>query len=124
MPGEFAPEQDDPFLKEKANKKLKMGSYRIHLDSQLEALRKVKKAKDFAKAVKADDAEIPVQLWNDRIRLEGIPMERWDAALNGLRKMDHRWFMQGLVQDCVMFMTSRHGLSWGILPRKRDGVLT
>jgi hypothetical protein len=56
VPSEFAPEQDDPFLKENANKKLKMGSYGIHVDSQLEALGKVKEAKEFAKAVKADDA--------------------------------------------------------------------
>jgi hypothetical protein len=110
-PGEFAPEQDDLFLKEKANKKLKMGSYGIHIDSQLEALRKVKEAKEFAKAVKADDAEIPFHLWNDRIRLEGIPKKRWDAALNGLRKMGHCWFMRGLVQDCVMFMRSTHDMS-------------
>jgi hypothetical protein len=58
--GEFTPDWDDPFVKEKANKKLKMGSYGIHVDSQLEALRKVKEAKEFAKAVKADDAKIPV----------------------------------------------------------------
>jgi hypothetical protein len=32
-------------LKEKAINKLKMGSYGIHVDSQLEALRKVKEAK-------------------------------------------------------------------------------
>ncbi len=31
--------------------------------------------------------------------------------------------MWGLVQDCVMFMMCMHGPSWGILPRKRDGVL-
>ncbi len=57
MPGEFAPEQDDLFLKKKANKKLKMGSYGIHVDSQLEALRKVKEAKEFAKAVKLTTLE-------------------------------------------------------------------
>ncbi len=32
-------------MKEKAINKLKMGSYGIHVDSQLEALRKVKEAK-------------------------------------------------------------------------------
>ncbi len=45
-PGEFTPDQDDPFVKEKAKKKLKMGSCGIHVDSQLEALRKVKVAKE------------------------------------------------------------------------------
>jgi hypothetical protein len=67
-------------------------------------------------AVKADNAEVPVYLWNDRIRLEGTPKERRDAALNGLRKMGHHWFMRGLVQDCMSVMRCMHGQSWGILP--------
>jgi hypothetical protein len=91
-PGKFTPDQDDPFVTEKANKKLKMGSYGIHVDSQLEALRKVTEAKEFAKAVKADNTGILVYLWNDRIRLDGITKERQDATLNAFRKMGHCWF--------------------------------
>jgi hypothetical protein len=30
------------------------------MDSQIKSLRKIKEAKEFAKAVKADDAEVPV----------------------------------------------------------------
>jgi hypothetical protein len=123
-PGGFTPDQDDPFVKEKANKKLKVGLYGIHVDSQLEALRKVEEAKEFAKAMKADDTDIPVYLWNDRIRLEGITKERQDAALNGFRKMSHCWFMRGLVRDCMVYMRRMHGPSWGILPWRRDGLLT
>jgi hypothetical protein len=92
-PGEFAPDQDDPFAKEKTSKKLKMGLYGIHVDSQIESLRKIKEAKEFAKAVKADDAEIPLYLWNDRIRVQGITNETRDAMLTGLRKVGHHWFM-------------------------------
>jgi hypothetical protein len=32
--------------------------------------------------------------------------------------------MRGLARDCVMYMRSMHGPSWGTLPQKRDGVLT
>jgi hypothetical protein len=46
-PSEFAPDQDDPFAKEKTNKKLKMGLYGIHVDSQIKLLRKIKEAKEF-----------------------------------------------------------------------------
>ena len=45
-----------------------MGSYGILVDSQIKSLRKIKEAKEFAKAVKANDAEVPTQLWNDRIK--------------------------------------------------------
>jgi hypothetical protein len=34
-----------------------------------------KEAKEFAKAIKADNAEIPVYLWNDRIWSPGIIRE-------------------------------------------------
>jgi hypothetical protein len=58
-PGEFAPDQDDPFREERGNGRLKLGSYGTHMDSQLELLRKIKEAKEFAKAGKADDAAVP-----------------------------------------------------------------
>jgi hypothetical protein len=51
-PGEFAENQDDPFKDERVNQNLKTGSYGIHIDAQLESLRKIKEAKEFAKAVK------------------------------------------------------------------------
>jgi hypothetical protein len=54
----------------------KIGSYGILGDAQLESLRRIKDAKDFAKAVKADDAKIPVHLWNDRVKAPGISKEK------------------------------------------------
>jgi hypothetical protein len=50
-PGEFADDQDDPFARVQTNCKLKMGSYGIQVDLQFESLRKIKEAKEFAKAV-------------------------------------------------------------------------
>jgi hypothetical protein len=75
-PGEFAEDQDDPFKGKRINQNLKTGSYGIHIDAQLESLQKIKEAKEFAKAVKSDNAEIPVYLWNNRIRLPGMSQEK------------------------------------------------
>jgi hypothetical protein len=58
-PGKYAGDQNDPFREELSNKQLRMGSYGILVDSQIESLRKVGEAKEFAKAVKANDAEVP-----------------------------------------------------------------
>ena len=57
-PGKYAGDQDDPFREELSNKRLRMGSYGILVDSQIESLRKVREAKEFAKAVKVNDAEV------------------------------------------------------------------
>ena len=39
---------------------LQRGSFSLVLDAQLDSLRQVREEKDFAKAVKADEAEVPV----------------------------------------------------------------
>ncbi len=111
-PGQFAPDQDDPFVKEKGNKNLKLGSYGIHLDSQRDLLCKIQEAKEFDKAVKADDAEIPVYLWNDRVKSPGITQERQDAALTAFQKLGFWWFVRGLTRDCVAYMHETHGTNW------------
>ena len=68
-PNGFAQERDDPFVKARAGvEPAKLGSYGIHGDAQRESLLMVEEAKEFAKAVKADDAEIPLFLWNNRIK--------------------------------------------------------
>ncbi len=87
-------------------------------------MRKIKEANEFAKAVKSDDAEIPVYLWNDRIRSPGMSQEKRDAALTAFRKSGHRWFMRGLVQDCIKYMERVHGPAWTGRLRGKDGRLT
>ncbi len=54
-PNGFALEQNDPFVKVRAEvNPTKMGSYGIHGDAQRDLLLKVEEAKEFAKAVKAN----------------------------------------------------------------------
>ena len=85
-----------------------MGSYGIHGDAQRESLLKAEEAKEFAKAVKADDAKIPLFLWNNRGEAPGIPEARRDAALDSFRKLGFVWFRQVLRQDCTWYMQETH----------------
>jgi hypothetical protein len=48
------------------------------------------------KAVKADDAEVPVYLRNRRI-IGDNPLASRERALNGFRKLGFRWFLRRLV---------------------------
>ena len=89
-PNGFAPDQDDPFFEIRQtivasrSRGGKIGSYGVLGDAQLESLRRIEEAKEYAKAVKADDADIPVHLWNDRVKAPGTSKENRDAALTGL----------------------------------------
>jgi len=116
-PNGFAPDQDDPFVEIRqtinaSRSRGKIGSYGILGDAQLEFLRRIEEAKDYAKAVKADDVDIPVHLWNDRVKAPGISKEKQDAALTGFRKLGLRLFLRGLVKDSVAHMKEAHGPEW------------
>jgi hypothetical protein len=98
-----------------------MGSYRVHGDAQRKSLCLVKEAKAFAKAVKADDAEIPIHLWNDRVRAPGISKEKRDNALVGLRKLGFRLFRKRQLKDCSAYLASAYGVDWERKPCQGKG---
>ncbi len=83
-PGEFAEDQNDPFSNFHAEPTLRLGSYGLHIDSQLDSLEKVVQAKAFSKAVKLDDANVPAYLWNDWVWAPGTTIKRQDWALDVL----------------------------------------
>ncbi len=90
-----------------------MGSYGVHGDAQRESLRLVlEEAKAYARAVKADDAEVPMHLWDNRVNATDVPKRQKVKALSGFRKLGFRWFRRGLVWDCFEFMRSEHGKDW------------
>ena len=60
----------------------------------------MREEKEFAKTVKADDAGVPVYLWNERVMLRGWTQERIDSILPSFRKLGWRMFMKGLRKDC------------------------
>ena len=80
------------------------------LDAQRDSLQRVKEEKDFAKAVKSDEAEVPVYLWNRRIH--GVSKEERDKALTGFRKIGLGMFLCGLRHDCYAYMVDEHGVDW------------
>ncbi len=111
----IAPDRDDPFVeirKEVEAGPSKMGSYGVHGNTQRELLRLAEEAKAYAQAAKANDAEVPTHLWNDRIVMPKITKERRDRALAGLQKLGFQWHQRILVKDCVAFMRKRHGEHW------------
>ena len=122
---EFADDMDDPFGDLRDDPSLRLGSYGVHIDAQRDALEKVAEAKKFAKAVKADDAAVPKHLWNDRIRCPpGVTEAQRDVALEGFRKLGHRWFLRGLVRDSVGYIRLTYGTSWKKARHTKDGELT
>ena len=62
VPGYYAPDVENPFKDLHMKQGIKKGSFGIRIDAQLDSLRKVRQAKEFARATKADDVEIPVYL--------------------------------------------------------------
>ena len=54
---------DDPFKDLRIEQVVKSGLYGIQIDAQLDSLRRVWQAKEFAKTMKLDGTEIPVYLW-------------------------------------------------------------
>jgi hypothetical protein len=125
QPQQIAKDQDNPFSSIRRQVKLgqlkEMGSYGVHGDAQRESLCLVEEAKALAKAVKADDAEIPIHLWNDRVKAPGISKEKRDNALVGLHKLRFRLFRKSLLRDCSAYLESAYGADWERKPCQGKG---
>ena len=59
---DFAEDKDDPFADLRDDPSHRIGSYGLHINLQREALARIVQAKEYAKAVKADDADVPIFL--------------------------------------------------------------
>ena len=120
----LAKERSPEFADLRADQSLKIGSFGVYLDSQRFSLQRIKEEKQFAKAVKSDDAKVPIYLWNKRVEKEGVTPEDRDRALAILRRFGFRWFMRGLRHDCGTHMRTEHGGQWKTMPRSKNGKLT
>ena len=98
----------------------KLGSFGVQMDSQLHSLRRIKDEKQYAKAVKSDDAEVPVYLWNERVDIPGFTPAKRDKVLEKLRKIGHRLFLRALRRDCHSFLVEKHGVEWQAKPRQDE----
>ena len=67
-PGYFTPDVDDPFKDLQMELGVKKWSFGIQIDAQLDSLWRVRQAKELAKATKSNNTEIPVYLWNKRVK--------------------------------------------------------
>ena len=63
------------------------------------------------KAVRSDDAEVPVSLWDIRISTES-PVEDRSKVFTVLRKFWRRIFQRYLYQDCVAVIRKEFGQDW------------
>jgi hypothetical protein len=89
-----------------------------------ENLEAITKATVGLKAVKADDAEVPVYLWNMRIIGENAD-ERRAKALDGFRAMGLRLFWRALTRDCIRRLHNKFGTAWRLMATKTSsGKLT
>lgn len=103
----------------------RIGSYGVHNDAHHLSLHRLREEKDYSKAVKADDAAVPVHLWNDRVTLPGFSSDKRDRVLDKLRALCHRRFLKNLEQDYEAYMTKFHGPNWTAEPMKNsDGFWT
>ena len=119
----LAPDLDSPFVDLWTDPALKRGSYGMKAEAQRESLERVREEKEYAKAVKADDATVPVLLWNRRVEKKGVTAEARDSALNGFRKLGWRFFMRALREDSLRFLREKHGADWAerrIRARRRN----
>ena len=99
-------------------------SYEDDSVSSKEVQSKIKFETIGQKATKADDAEVPVYLWNRRIIGEN-PEEAKVKAMSGYRIFGLRLFWRALKNDCIDVLRKKFGPDWMSLPRKGvDGNLT
>ena len=100
-----------------------IGLYGMHVDAQHTALQLVDEAKEYAKAVKEDDAGIPVHLWNKQLSAVGVTPEAIGSALTSLRKLGWRWYIRVLLRDCIRYMREEHGDNWSSKARySKEGI--
>jgi hypothetical protein len=120
----FAPYVEPPMFTKLHSEMNQLGSFGTHIDAQRTVLWTVFEAKDYAKAVKADDAGILLHLWNDCIFLAGVTSEVIGVALAAFWKFGWLWFMKCLLRDSIRFMRSKHGVNWSSKPRRLEEGIT
>lgn len=123
-PGQLAPHPSIAHFEEDIRKLGdQVGSLGVHLDAQEASLQRVREEKEYAKAVKADDAKVPVHLWNRRIKFARPEAVR-DQQFERLRKLGHRLFVRALYADCIAHLVAEHGEDWVSQPKRVAGKLT
>ena len=90
------------------------------VDAQLESLRRIRDAKESAKSVKTDDAEVPVYMWNKRVG--GCSVEQRDKALIGFWKFGLIMFVKGLRSDCTAHLIEQRVTRSRLARQAKEGA--
>ena len=88
-----------------------------HFDTHNETLEEA-----HVKAVKHDDAEIPVYMWNDRLvsthpnptHINSLPRDKVDHAINVLRKFALRCWKRRVLQSLQRYLSSKYTSTYAI----------
>ena len=81
-------------------------------DDPVDQLALIKWLHDEAKAVKADDAEVPIHLWNRFIARDREVDEELTKALEVIRNFALRKYRRKLTRDCVEHVQKIYGERW------------
>jgi hypothetical protein len=79
-----------------------------------QTLEEITKATIGLKAVKADDAEVPVYL-RDREVIGDNPSDIKCRAMNGFCQFGLRWFRRALTRDCLHRLRTKFGRAWELM---------
>ena len=71
----------------------------------------IKRDPALAKAVKSDDAEVPVHLWNKRICHGPFTAKQADA-LETIRSFFLQVYRRRVLKDCLVYLTIEYGTDW------------
>ena len=90
----------------------------LNLTAEEAQLVLLKDLHDEAKAVKSDNAAVPVHLWNEFILDGRTKTPTVIAGLCKLRQLALRWYRRKLTRNCLAFIVSTHGAGWSSTNRK------
>lgn len=82
-----------------------------HSSSTTEMLQSIKDAAIGKKAVRGDDAAVPVELWDGRIQSDQLSEDQ-TAALGGFRSFGLQLFRRALYLDCMEYLELEYGHDW------------
>lgn len=71
------------------------------------------------KAVKADDAEVPIHLWDERVEKYCEEGSRPEWIREFFRKRELSIFRRALYLDCLEYLEDTYGAGWGSLDTKK-----
>jgi len=87
------------------------GPRKVGLHDREEIIRKVQQQHELAKAVKVDDADVPVHIWDAAV-FKRRPSEEEQQALNIIRDGVMRFYRRRLWRECRECMKSKFGQGW------------